>query len=136
ARLAALPDALGEQIGGRPRLGRLFQPTRAAAPLFAVLQAGSRPGRPWTRILRMHAVAVAHGRWSAAAGAIPAVLAALVVFFGGHPSTVLTWIAIAIAAAVGVVLAAVLHLVRVFRRVLPRQMFGVCTGRTVGTGAP
>lgn len=140
-----MPDELGAG-----RLGRLFQPAPATAPLLRVLfglLARRRGERGPVTVVRL---AVRESRGAAAPGVAVAVLGALVALAGivlatGAAGPATSWVIAGIAllaagillAAGGIALAIGLagrFLLRILADDVPETMFGICTGLSQGDG--
>ena len=130
-RLAELPDDLGNSVGNRSRLFTLFQPQESTAPVFDTLAAALGGGR--TVLFRVISAGLLMFPVGSALGA--SVGAVLLLAVLGRAADQLRWLGIGLSVfviAAGTVAGATAAFVRRFIVSIPSNMYGLCSGLSVG----
>lgn len=136
--VATLPAWLGGSDGGRSRLLALFQPSRETAPLLEVLMAWLESGSVLAALRVLVTRFMKIGLVVALAGLlVTAIAAASGVLLLEHSQLLAMGAMLSALLALGatiaaVVLAAAIEALRYAMRILPRNGFGICSGRTSG----
>lgn len=134
--IGKLPSWMGEQIDGRSRLVRFFQPGGKAGPILdaALAFVEAKDSRVLASLRAIVRGFPRFGSLAACAGFVLMVIAALSAFHSrqGSPFTaaamVLVIVALAALTLAAVVIASVVEAVLAALRTLPAQGFGLCSG--------
>jgi predicted acylesterase/phospholipase RssA len=131
--IAKLPSWMAERVGGRSRLLRLFEPPPETEALFeAALAYVETSGAPRTKAVALFRMLMRgfprFGSIAAAAGVTLMVLAA---WSAAHAAILIVIAALALLTGAAIVAATVVEALLHAARVLPRQGFGLSTGKAL-----
>ena len=128
-RLLNLPDQLGSGA-----LARLFQPQRSTRPLLRLMLAATGNDSPnaaregWRKYAAIARAALRAFPLAALLGVLPGLVLVVVGAIDGGVAGVLLMVAGAVVALLGVVVAVLVRLFRMFAVAVPGNLFGICRG--------